>query len=199
MRSQLYRHIARAYLPTPSPNFVRVVINGETWGIYVNTQPLDETFTREHFNSPSGARWLATSAPISPTSATTPRPTATSRPTTPPHGPSSSISAKPSTKPASTNSKPPSPRSSTFRYAREAGRGRCPDSRRDAANFKNVGHCAVFRRPGGPGFLGHKGEGGVGLRVEVDEEHALAVIAGEVGGEVDGDRRLADAAFHVEE
>ena len=62
VRSQLYRHIARAYLPTPSPNFVRVVINGETWGIYVNTQPLDETFTREHFNSPSGDRRLADAA-----------------------------------------------------------------------------------------------------------------------------------------
>ena len=68
-----------------------------------------------------------------------------------------------------------------------------------AADFEDVGHRAVFRRPGGPGFLGHERKGGVGLRIEVDEEHALAVIAGEVGGEIDGDGRLADAAFHVEE
>ncbi len=59
VRSQLYRSIARAYLPTPSVNFVRLVINGEIWGIYVNTQPLDEAFTREHFNTTAGSRWLA--------------------------------------------------------------------------------------------------------------------------------------------
>ncbi len=61
-RSLLYREIARAYLPTPRANFVRVVINGELWGPYVSTQPLDETFTRENFNSPNGTRWLASSA-----------------------------------------------------------------------------------------------------------------------------------------
>jgi hypothetical protein len=61
-RSLLYREIARAYLPTPRANFVRVVINGELWGTYVSTQPLDEAFTRENFGSANGTRWLASSA-----------------------------------------------------------------------------------------------------------------------------------------
>ena len=61
LRSLLYRHIARAYLPTPSANFVRLVINGEFWGTYLSTQPLDETFTRENFGAAAGARWLAVS------------------------------------------------------------------------------------------------------------------------------------------
>jgi hypothetical protein len=60
-RSLLYREIARAYLPTPHANFVRLVINGELWGTYISTQPLDETFTREQFGSPNGTRWLASS------------------------------------------------------------------------------------------------------------------------------------------
>src|SRR5206468_3810245 len=34
----LYSHIARKYIPTPKANLVKVVINGESWGVYVNAQ-----------------------------------------------------------------------------------------------------------------------------------------------------------------
>jgi hypothetical protein len=39
--------------------------------------------------------------------------------------------------------------------------------------------------------------GGVGLRVKVNEEHLFAVLGGKAGGEVDGGRGFADAAFLV--
>lgn len=59
VRGLLYRKIARAYLPTPQANTVRVVINGEFWGLYVSQQPLDETFTRESYGTTAGTRWIA--------------------------------------------------------------------------------------------------------------------------------------------
>jgi hypothetical protein len=65
-----------------------------------------------------------------------------------------------------------------------------------AADFEDARYRAVFRRLRGPGFLGNEGRGGVDLRIEGDGEHALAVIAGEVGGEIDGGSRLARAACH---
>ena len=36
MSTVLYSHIARKYIPAPKANFVKVVINGESWGVYVN-------------------------------------------------------------------------------------------------------------------------------------------------------------------
>ena len=38
MSSVLYSQIASEYLPTPKASFVRVVINGECWGVYINVQ-----------------------------------------------------------------------------------------------------------------------------------------------------------------
>ena len=37
LRTVLYQYVARQYIPAPKANWVRVVINGESWGIYVNT------------------------------------------------------------------------------------------------------------------------------------------------------------------
>lgn len=59
LRAFLYQRVAREYFPTPKTNFVRVVINGENWGVYTNTQPLDAAFTQENFGSADGTRWLA--------------------------------------------------------------------------------------------------------------------------------------------
>ncbi len=66
-------------------------------------------------------------------------------------------------------------------------------------DFEDIGHGAVVLLPFGPALFCHDAEGGVGLRVEIDEEDALLVIAGEVGGDIDGASRLADSAFHVDE
>lgn len=56
LRTVLYLEVARDYIPAVRANFIRVVINGELWGIYVN----QETFSREfeqHALAGPGTRW----------------------------------------------------------------------------------------------------------------------------------------------
>jgi len=57
LRSVLYLDIARQYIPAQQANFVRVVINGESWGVYVNQQTFSKEFLREHFGTAQGTRW----------------------------------------------------------------------------------------------------------------------------------------------
>ena len=57
MRSVLFYEIARQYIPAFKANFVRLVINGESWGIYANVQQYDSKFTKDFFGTPKGARW----------------------------------------------------------------------------------------------------------------------------------------------
>ncbi len=59
----LYAHIARKYLPTPKANFVKVVINGTSWGIYVNVQQFDKIFLAENHTSYAGSRWKVPGSP----------------------------------------------------------------------------------------------------------------------------------------
>jgi len=63
MSSVLYSHIARQYIPAPRANFVKVVINGESWGVYVSVQQFNKDFTKEFFNSTKGARWKVSGSP----------------------------------------------------------------------------------------------------------------------------------------
>ena len=63
MRAVLYSEIARHYTPTPKSNFVRVVINGEDWGTFINSQQFNADFTREFFSSNKGARWKTPGSP----------------------------------------------------------------------------------------------------------------------------------------
>ncbi len=63
LRQVLYTEIARHYVPTPSANYIRVVINGEYWGVYINTQQFNADFTREWFASTKGARWKVPGSP----------------------------------------------------------------------------------------------------------------------------------------
>lgn len=53
----LYSHIARQFMPAPRSNFVRVVINGENWGVYVNVQQFNKEFTEENYKDSKGQRW----------------------------------------------------------------------------------------------------------------------------------------------
>ena len=62
-RGVLYSAISREYLPTPRANFVRVVINGEYWGVYVNQEQFNKDFTKENFGSTKGARWKVPGSP----------------------------------------------------------------------------------------------------------------------------------------
>ncbi len=59
LHSVLYNHIAREYLPAPKANFVRVVINGESWGVYPSVQQFNKDFARDFYGGPDGARWKA--------------------------------------------------------------------------------------------------------------------------------------------
>jgi hypothetical protein len=63
MRAVLYARIANAYIPAPKTNFVRVVINGESWGIYANAQQFNRDFLRDFFNTERGARWKVPGSP----------------------------------------------------------------------------------------------------------------------------------------
>ena len=57
LRSVLYLDVARDYIPALKANFTRVVINGESWGIYVNQQTFSKEFLREAFRTTNGTRW----------------------------------------------------------------------------------------------------------------------------------------------
>ena len=57
LRSFLFSLIARDYIPAPKVNLVRVVINSEDWGIYVNQQQFDKDFLRDAYGAKEGARW----------------------------------------------------------------------------------------------------------------------------------------------
>ncbi len=63
MSSVLYSQIARQYTPAPKANFVRVVINGEYWGIYSNVQQFNKEFLNENYESDEGARWKVSGSP----------------------------------------------------------------------------------------------------------------------------------------
>ncbi len=57
LREILYSRIARNYIPAPKANFVKLVINGESWGIYVNSQQFNKDFLDEWFGTKGGVRW----------------------------------------------------------------------------------------------------------------------------------------------
>lgn len=63
LRSILYYHIARHYLPAPQANYVKLVVNGESWGIYVNAQQFNKDFVKEWFPDGKGARWKVPGSP----------------------------------------------------------------------------------------------------------------------------------------
>jgi Ca2+-binding EF-hand superfamily protein len=60
----LYSHVARQYLPTPRANLVRVVVNGESWGIYTNLQQFNKDFLNENFGTTKGVRWKVPGSPM---------------------------------------------------------------------------------------------------------------------------------------
>ena len=64
VRALLYSHIARQYVPAARMNYVRVVINGESWGIYLNAEQFNSDFVRDRFKDKGGARWKVPGSPI---------------------------------------------------------------------------------------------------------------------------------------
>src|SRR5207244_8445883 len=63
LRSILFYQIAREYVPAPKANFARVVINGESWGVYVNVQQFNKDFVKDWFGTKKGARWKVPGSP----------------------------------------------------------------------------------------------------------------------------------------
>ena len=64
VRALLYSHIARQYVPAARINYARVVINGESWGVYLNAEQFNSDFVRDRFKDKGGARWKVPGSPI---------------------------------------------------------------------------------------------------------------------------------------
>ncbi|HEV8218421.1 MAG TPA: CotH kinase family protein, partial [Gemmatimonadaceae bacterium] len=63
LRTVLSQEIARDYMPALKSNYMRVVINHESWGVYVNDQQFDKRFVNEAFKTTGGARWKVPGSP----------------------------------------------------------------------------------------------------------------------------------------
>ena len=63
LHTVLYFDVARNYVPAPQANFVRVVINGENWGLYVSAQQFNKEFVKDNFGSTKGTRWKVPGSP----------------------------------------------------------------------------------------------------------------------------------------
>lgn len=63
LHTVLYFHIARQYIPAPKANLVKLVINGESWGVYTNVQQFNNDFVAEHFPNTKGTRWKVQGSP----------------------------------------------------------------------------------------------------------------------------------------
>jgi hypothetical protein len=66
LKSVLYLQAAREYGPAPKANFVRVVLNGESWGIFTSAQQFNKQLIKESFSTTDGARWKVPGSPINP-------------------------------------------------------------------------------------------------------------------------------------
>ncbi len=83
LREVLFSRIHSRYSPTPVANLVKLVINGENWGVYVNVQQFNKDLLGEWFARTGGSRWKSPSGGAAPASAIAPpaRPgTCSSRP-----------------------------------------------------------------------------------------------------------------------
>jgi len=63
MSSYLYSQIASQKIAAPKVNFVKVVINGRSWGLYANAQQFNKEMIDENFGTRKGARWKVGGSP----------------------------------------------------------------------------------------------------------------------------------------
>jgi len=63
MSSALYSHLARQFIPAPQVNLAKLVINGESWGVYANAQQFNKDFLAENFGTTRGTRWKVSGSP----------------------------------------------------------------------------------------------------------------------------------------
>jgi hypothetical protein len=62
VREVLYFNALRRYTPGPRACFVKLVINGESWGVYVHAQQNNADLIEEWFLDSDGSRWKADGA-----------------------------------------------------------------------------------------------------------------------------------------
>lgn len=63
LHTVLYLNVARHYIPAPKANFIKLAINGESWGVYVSAQQFNKEFVVDNFDSTKGARWKVQGSP----------------------------------------------------------------------------------------------------------------------------------------
>jgi len=63
MSSLLYHDIASKKIATPRANFVKVVVNGRSWGVYANVEQFNKDFLKHNYESKKGARWKVSGNP----------------------------------------------------------------------------------------------------------------------------------------
>ncbi len=59
MREIIYEAVNQRYIPALANNYIDLYINDEYWGIYINSQQVDNDFIEEWFLSKKGSRWRA--------------------------------------------------------------------------------------------------------------------------------------------
>jgi len=63
VRPVLYLQAAREFVPAAQANFARVVINGESWGIYSNLEQVNKDFVQKWFKTTEGTRFKVPGGP----------------------------------------------------------------------------------------------------------------------------------------
>ena len=63
MSSYLYTQVTSQKIASPKVNFVKVVINGRSWGIYANAQQFNKDFLKENYDTKKGSRWKVSGSP----------------------------------------------------------------------------------------------------------------------------------------
>ncbi|MCA9284695.1 MAG: CotH kinase family protein, partial [Phycisphaerales bacterium] len=70
MSTVLYAQMTREHIPAPQANFAKVVINGESWGVYTNVEQFNRDFVERNFATSGkeggkgkGARWKVKGRP----------------------------------------------------------------------------------------------------------------------------------------
>lgn len=54
LRDPLTYEVIRNYMPAPQCNFTKVYLNGKYWGLYVNSESVDENFIEKNFGAKGG-------------------------------------------------------------------------------------------------------------------------------------------------
>ena len=63
MSSFLFHDIASKKMATPRACFVKVIVNGRSWGVYANVEQFNKDFLKQNYDSKKGARWKVNGNP----------------------------------------------------------------------------------------------------------------------------------------